>query len=107
MTGSQDLFATRATSDTFEGDLERRLERSLLALAGARHGAATICPSDAARQVATELGVEWRDLMRPVRHVTEVLAERGQIEVLQHGRPVHPADARGPVRVRLRLPRIG
>lgn len=106
--GSNDLFAEDDVGShvPFEGDLGRRLHRSVVGLLQQRHGAGTICPSEAARAVAAELGLEWRDLMRPVRQVAEHLADEGRLEVLQAGVPVDIRQARGPIRLRLKLPRL-
>jgi hypothetical protein len=90
----------------FEGDLGRRLHRSIVKLLEQRHGGDTICPSEAARAVARDLGVEWRDLMRPVRHVAEVLYDQGRVEALQSGTSIDIRQARGPIRLRLKLPRL-
>ena len=100
-----DLFETQHERIAVEGDLAHRIRASLLRLLQARRAPATICPSEAAREVAREIGCEWRDLMRPVRHVAGQLVEEGAIETLQNGRRVDLASARGPVRLRLRQPR--
>jgi hypothetical protein len=67
-------------------------------LLSARAGSATICPSEAARAVATD----WRPLLEPARQAARRLAAAGQIEVLQGGRVVDPTTAKGPIRLRRR-----
>jgi hypothetical protein len=79
-----------------------RLRDHLYALLERRHGVSTVCPTEAAHELAHELKIEWRELMRPIRQVATELAERGKIEVLQHGVPVSLREARGPVQVRLK-----
>jgi hypothetical protein len=74
--------------------------RALLAHRAARSGGATICPSDVARTIG---GAAWRDAMQLVREVAATLVARGQLRVLQRGREVAIAQARGPIR--LALPR--
>lgn len=65
-----------------------------------RRGAGkSICPSEAARQVAGETGA-WRDLMDRTRAVAARLAAEGRIEGAQKGRAVDIATARGPIRLR-------
>jgi hypothetical protein len=83
------------------------LRHHILTLLKARRAGATICPSEAARWGAAELKADWRDLMRPVRAVAAALAERGVIEVTQHGLPADIEKARGPVRLRLKQDVIG
>jgi hypothetical protein len=100
-----DLFEAPDEHLVVEGDLAARLREAVLRLLAGRRAQATICPSEAAREVAREIGCEWRDLMRPVRYVAGVLVEEGAIETLQEGRRVDLAEARGPIRLRLRQPR--
>ena len=63
--------------------------RDLLARRGAGK---TICPSEAARALATD----WRPLMPEVRRVAAGLPD---IAILQKGTLVDPATARGPIRL--------
>jgi len=63
-------------------------------------------PSEAARRIAEDLGFPWQELMRPVRYVASQLADSGHIEAFQDGQPVDIRSARGPIRLRLRRPRI-
>jgi hypothetical protein len=73
------------------------LRRAILELLQAREPPATICPSEAARQVAPE---GWRGLMPRVRALALALAQAGAIEIRQRGRPVDP---RGPLQGPIRL----
>jgi hypothetical protein len=77
---------------------EQELEETILALLAQRAPGVTICPSEAARAVAP--GEGWRALMHPVRDTAAALADRGELEVTQRGRPVDVRAARGPVRLR-------
>jgi hypothetical protein len=54
----------------------------------------TICPSQAARGLATD----WRPLMDPVRRVADQMPE---VEITQKGRVVDLDAACGPIRLRL------
>jgi len=76
--------------------------QAILGLLGDREAGKTICPSEAARQVA---GREMRDLMPTVRAAAAQLAGEEVIDVTQRGRVVDPATARGPIRLRLRRAR--
>lgn len=82
------------------GRIDEQLEEAILRLLGQRAGAATICPSEAARDVAPE---DWRPLMERVRMASRRLVARGELEILQKGRPVDPSCAKGPIRLRRRL----
>lgn len=73
------------------------LSASILALLRSRPRSATICPSEAAREVG---GDDWRDLMEPARQAARRLVAAGQVEITQGGRVVDPSTAKGPIRVR-------
>jgi hypothetical protein len=61
----------------------------------------TICPSEAARQVASaQDGQEWRPLMEPARMAARRLVARGEAQIVQAGRVVDPATAKEPIRIR-------
>jgi hypothetical protein len=79
---------------------DRRIEEAILALLEQRAADASICPSDAARQVAG--AGDWRAQMEPVRMAARRLQRDGRIDITQQGRPVDPDTAKGPVRLRLR-----
>ena len=78
-------------------DTDRALESSIRSLLDSRRGGATICPSEAAREVG---GEDWRDLMEPARRAARRLVAAGEVEVTQGGRVVDPSTAKGPIRVR-------
>jgi len=79
------------------GPVGRQLEETMMRLLDARARDATICPSDAARDVG---GEDWRDLMEPARQAAGRLVEAGEVVVTQRGEVVDLATARGPVRIR-------
>jgi hypothetical protein len=79
-------------------------ERAILDLLARRDAGKTICPSEAARALAGDDG--FRPLMGLVREAAGALVERGSIEVVQKGRPVDPAAARGPIRLRAVTPPV-
>lgn len=78
------------------------LEEAVLALLGLRPAGASICPSEAARQVGGEEEDAWRPLLEPARRAARRLVARGTVEITQRGAVVDPSTARGPIRVRLR-----
>jgi hypothetical protein len=61
---------------------------------------ASIGPSD----VAQALHHEWRSLLGAVRRQAVILAEAGKIDILRKGKPVPPAEMRGVIRLRIRVP---
>ena len=76
---------------------EQAIEAAVLRLVLARGPDKSICPSEAAREVAPE----WQPLMGPVRRVAIRLAQAGRIEILRKGKPVDPASVRGVIRLRV------
>ncbi|MFD4028531.1 DUF3253 domain-containing protein [Streptomyces sp. NPDC058576] len=83
-----------------EQQIDRRLEQAIRDLLEHRDPTATICPSEAARKVHQGDDDGWRSLMEPARRAAQRLAEAGQVEIVQGGRPVEPAEAHGPIRIR-------
>jgi hypothetical protein len=80
-------------------DSSAALEGAILRLLNERGVGNTICPSEAAREVA---GGDWRESMPAVREAAQRLVGQGSIVVTQEGQIVDGATARGPVRLRLR-----
>lgn len=78
--------------------IDRALEAALLNLLAHRAGDATLCPSEAARAVATA----WQPLMERARAAARRLVAAGAVEITQGGRVVDPSTAKGPIRVRRR-----
>jgi hypothetical protein len=79
---------------------DRHIEQTILDLLEQRAADASICPSEAARQLA--VGDDWRPLMEPVRMAARRLQRAGRIDITQKGRIVDPDRAKGPIRLRLR-----
>ncbi len=80
-----------------ETDLDARIRSAILRLLDRRRAGASICPSDAAREVEPHA---WRALMPRVRAVAAALAACGVIEIRQRGLVVDPSHLpRGPVRL--------
>jgi len=78
------------------GPLDRELEAAIIDLLQDRPQRATICPSEAARAVQSDA---WRPLLERTRRAARRLVEAGSVVILQDGRPVDPATARGPIRI--------
>jgi hypothetical protein len=79
---------------------DQALEASILDLLGQRAADKTICPSEAARAVAADKGIEWRDLMEPARRAARRLVSAGEVEITQAGHVVDPSTTKGPIRIR-------
>ncbi|MEM9277166.1 MAG: DUF3253 domain-containing protein [Pseudomonadota bacterium] len=77
------------------------VRKTILELVKKRGPGKTICPSDAARLLASEER-EWRALMPQVREVADKLAQAGEIIVTQKGKQVDIVQAKGPVRLGLK-----
>lgn len=58
----------------------------------------TMCPSE----VLAPQDKQNPELMEKVREAARGLVKRGEIEIVQKGKPVDPANLRGPIRLRLR-----
>ena len=101
----RDWANVRYCSDRCRRDARRAdptdaaLETAILDLLASRQRDATICPSEAAKQVRPD---DWRPLMEPARRAARRLVVRGEIEITQGGRVVDPSTARGPIRLRKR-----
>ncbi|MFK0266761.1 DUF3253 domain-containing protein [Streptomyces angustmyceticus] len=80
--------------------LTRRLEQVITDLLERSAVTASICPSDAAREVYEGDDEGWRALMEPARRAAWRLAAAGRVEVTQAGSPVKESEARGPLRIR-------
>ncbi len=75
------------------------IERTILSLAEARGPGKTICPSEAARALASDDPAAWSRLMGPVRKVAVALMKAGRIVIRRKGRPVDPDDFKGVYRI--------
>ncbi len=78
----------------------KQLEDAIFQLLAQRKSGASICPSDAARQVYPAT-TQWRAAMPMVRAVAAGLAKSGRLVVTQGNTVVDIRAAKGPVRLRL------
>jgi hypothetical protein len=98
-----DACRRRALSSSAQ-PVDAALESAIVALLAERGRGKTICPSEAARRVAAEMGAAhnreaWQPLMEPARAAARRLHAAGRIRILQGGHPVDPSRARGPIRL--------
>ncbi|MDE3103984.1 MAG: DUF3253 domain-containing protein [Acidobacteriota bacterium] len=108
------LYCSQSCRNQHGTATEAELEAAILELLAERNSDGghdkTICPSEAARLVGgrARRGAErqpataWQALMEPARAAARRLVAQGRIVLTQHGQPVDPAAARGPIRLRLR-----
>ncbi len=82
---------------------DEAIRQCLLQLVSDRGPTKTICPSEVARALDDD---HWRELMPNVRAMGHRLAKAGIITITQKGHVVDPDQARGPIRYRLRSPKI-
>ncbi len=103
--GERDWESVKYCSDACRthkpGDLDARLEATILDLLQQRGAGKTICPSEAARAVAgSEDKAAWESLMEPARAAARRLVSAGKIVITQGGAVVDPSRAKGPIRLR-------
>lgn len=84
------------------GEVDTALEAAIVVLLDDRKRGASICPSEAARSVASAKGADdsWRELMEPARRAARRLVAAGAAEITQGGMVVDPSTAKGPIRIR-------
>lgn len=93
-------YCSQACRSARLSDVDLRLEQAIRHLLSTRSRSSTICPSEAAREVAGDDDAAWRALMEPARSAARRLVAAGEIEIVQSGRVVDPSTARGPIRLR-------
>jgi hypothetical protein len=103
-------FCSDACRGRKPNELDAELEATILELLAERGRDKTICPSEAARVVGgrAQRGSDkqhptaWESLMEPAREAARRLTAAGKILITQHGHPVDPSTAKGPIRLKLR-----
>ncbi len=81
--------------------IDRKLESTILQLLRSRQSGASICPSEAARNLGSDES-QWRSLMEPARRAARRLVHQGKIDILQGGKIVDPSKFKGPIRLILK-----
>lgn len=77
----------------------RQLEQALQELVATRGAGKTACPSEAVTAVYGDKQHWPKDALRAMRYAVNRLAAGGDLIVLQRGRRVEAATAKGPLRV--------
>lgn len=75
---------------------KEEIEHRILSLTRSRGSKSSVCPSDVARDLFSDV---WREHMDEVRNVAGELQATGKIKILQSGKSVHIDQARGPIRL--------
>jgi len=75
------------------------IRSAILDLLAKRSAGATICPSEAARQVDPN---DWRALMPNIRAIAAAMEKEEILEICQRGKMIDPTTIRGPIRLRLK-----
>ena len=84
-------------------NIDLDLEKAILRLLHSRKTGASICPSEAVRQlVPVDDQSQWRSLMEPARRAARRLVHQGKIQIMQGGSVVDPSKFKGPVRLKLK-----
>lgn len=79
-----------------------RLRRAIMETLLNRDPGKSICPSEAARNLAGSDEKQWRLVMKPIRQVAVDMAKAGEIRILRKGKDVaDPEDFRGVYRLAL------
>jgi hypothetical protein len=77
-------------------------EQAILDTLRARGAGKSICPTEAARNLAGNPPDDtWRRSLAPVKLAAQRLARAGQIEILRKGKPIDPSTLHGVLRLRL------
>ncbi len=85
------------------GEADTALETAILELLTELDVGKTICPSEAAKLVGgLETRRAWEGLMEAAHAAARRLVKAGRIDIVQNGRVVDGATARGAIRLRLR-----
>ncbi len=85
------------------GNQDAALEQAILRLLSERGAGKTICPSEAARAVASsDDRASWEPLMEPARAAARRLVAEGKLLITQGGVVVDGSTAKGAIRLRFR-----
>ena len=80
---------------------EDEIKASIFRLLSKRGTGKTICPSEAARDIAGKDEKKWRLLMKPIKQVAVALALENKIQITRKRKPVDPLAFKGIYRLSL------
>lgn len=80
---------------------EDEIKTSIFRLLTERGQGKTICPSEAARDIAGKDEKKWRLLMKPIKQVAVALALENEIQITRKRKPVDPLAFKGIYRLSL------
>ena len=102
-TWQQVKYCSRGCKKNGLRDIDRALEKTIMTLLHSRAASSSICPSEAAKKCVGHMDeCIWRPLLENTRRAARRLAHRDEIEILQAGVPVDPANFKGPIRLKLK-----
>lgn len=78
-----------------------QITESIFRLLDAREPGKTICPSEAARDMAGKDEKKWRLLMKPIKQVAISLALDDKLIIKRRGKPIDPLAVKGIYRLSL------
>ena len=95
-------YCSRACRKAGLTDMDIKLEQAIMRLLQSRKTGASICPSEAVRELAGDAEQQWRPLMEPARRAARRLAHQGKISIMQGEKIVDPSKFKGPIRLKLK-----
>ena len=96
-------YCSRACCKAGLTDVDINLEKVIVRLSRSPKSGASICPSQAARElVGDDDERQWRSLMEPARRAARRLVHQGKISIMQGEKIVSPSKFKGPVRLKLK-----
>jgi hypothetical protein len=87
--------------------IHQQYEAVILRLVEERGPHKSICPSEAARAIHGSDEKVWPQAMEHVRSAARRLAREGKIQILRKGKPIHPDEVRGLIRLAINSPAAG
>lgn len=96
-------YCSRACRKSGLTKIDIDLEKAILRLLRSRKTGASICPSEAVRElVHFDDQSQWQSLMEPARRAARRLVHLGKIQIMQGASVVNPSKFKGPIRLRLK-----
>jgi len=99
-TWGQIRYCSKACRYNGISEVDKKLEDTIIEILNIRGSHSSICPSEVARALSGNHDKKsWQHLLEPARRAARRLAHQGNICILQGGKPVDPANFRGPIRL--------
>ena len=99
-TWTQVKYCSKACRNNRISNVDKKLEDAIIDILNSRDSHSSICPSEVVRELLGNHDKKpWQHLLEPTRRAARRLAHQGKIYILQGGKPVDPANFRGPIRL--------